>query len=151
MKTKADEIQDVVDRETRAWDERDAEALTELFHPDAVWAWPPDSDAHDPASWLLVLGRYDHDRWKQVWEQLFESHDLVHNRRTTVSIKVSNQGDGAFAVVDIDTMWRNRASGEDFHWRGRTCKIYTLTGEGWKMITQTGVLDYSGLQPTPEL
>ena len=32
----------MVDRETRAWDTKDAGALVDLFHPDMVWPWPPD-------------------------------------------------------------------------------------------------------------
>ena len=31
------------------------------------------------------------------------------------------------------------------HWLGRACKFYTLTGHAWKMIAQTGLLDYSML------
>ena len=33
--------------------------------------------------------------------------------------------DGAFAVVDIDTLWTRLEDGKDFHWEGRTCKIFT--------------------------
>ena len=43
MPTAEDEIREMVNRETRAWDARDAEALTALFHPDMVWPWPPDA------------------------------------------------------------------------------------------------------------
>jgi ketosteroid isomerase-like protein len=58
-----------------------------------------------------------------------------------VRIVVSEQGDGAFAVVDVDTLWRDR-HGNDFHWNGRTCKGYTQVGGEWKLIMHTGVLDY---------
>ena len=44
-------------------------------------------------------------------------------------------------MVDIDTLWRDR-DGNDFHWSGRTCKIYTKIADGWKMISQVGTLDY---------
>jgi len=54
---------------------------------------------------------------------------------------VSNEGDGAFAVVDVDTLWRDR-EGKDFHWKGRACKGYTRVGEQWKLIMHTGLLDY---------
>lgn len=138
----ADEIRDMVDRETRAWDRRDAEALVDLFHPDMVWPWPPDASAHDPALWVFPLGRFDRRRWKAGWEELFSTHTLVHNRRRIVRIAVSAEGDGGFAVVDVDTLWR-RADGGDFHWRGRACKGYTKIGGEWKLILHTGLLDYA--------
>jgi hypothetical protein len=75
------EIQAMVDRETRAWDRQDAEALVSLFHPDMVWPWPPDAKSHDPASWVLPQGRYDRERWKAGWQELFRTHELVHNVR----------------------------------------------------------------------
>src|SRR5512135_2797364 len=96
-----DEIQAMVDRETSAWDRQDAEALVSLFHPDMVWPWPPDGKTHDPEKWLFPMGRYDRERWKSSWEELFQAFELVHNRRKTVRIVLSEQGDGAFAVVDV--------------------------------------------------
>jgi len=30
----------------------------------------------------------------------------------------------------------------DQRWRGRACKVYTRVGGEWKMIAQTGLLDY---------
>lgn len=42
------EIREIVDRETRAWDTRDAELLLSVFHPDMVWPWPRTSSSHDP-------------------------------------------------------------------------------------------------------
>jgi hypothetical protein len=70
-------------------------------------------------------------------------HDLIHNRRNTVKIAISKEEDGAFAVVDIDTLWRHKVTKEDFHWKGRVCKIYTKlpTGE-WKFYYQTGALNF---------
>jgi len=138
-----DEIQAMVDRETAAWDARDAEALVSLFHPDMVWPWPPDAAAHDPAGWVFPMGRYHRARWKASWEELFRTHDLVHNRRRTVRIVVSEQGDGAFAVVDVDTLWRVRATGSDFRWKGRACKGYTKVGGRWLLILHTGLLEYA--------
>jgi len=140
------EIQAMVDRETAAWNALDAESLVDLFHPDMVWAWPPDSASHDPSTWVLALGRYDRTRWKSVWQELFETHELVHNNRKTVRVAVSAQGDGAFAVVDVDTLWRNRKSGALFPWKGRACKGYTKLPSGWKLIFHTGLLDYSSLE-----
>ena len=53
------------------------------------------------------------------------------------------EGDGGFAIGDIDTLWRH-ADGREDHWLGRTCKIYTKLADGWKMITQLGAWDASG-------
>lgn len=151
MASPSDEIQAMVDRETAAWDAQDAEALVSLFHPDMVWPWPPDPGAHDPAAWVFPLGRYDRTRWKAGWEDLFKTHELVHNRRRTVRIVVSEQGDGGFAVVDVDTLWRERASGRDFHWKGRAGKGYTKVGDRWLLIFHTGLLEYreAGLRRLP--
>jgi ketosteroid isomerase-like protein len=137
-----DEIREMVDRETRAWDSQDAEALVSLFHPDMVWPWPPDGRAHDPADWVFPLGRYDRARWKAGWEELFRTHELVHNRRRTVRIVVSPERDGGFAVVDVDTLWRNRVDGSPFHWKGRACKGYTRVDGRWLLIYHTGLLEY---------
>lgn len=135
------EIQEIVDRETHAWDTRDVDLLMSIFHPDMVWPWPPGPDDHDPIHWVLQIGRNDPVRWRRGWQELFDTHELVHNHRVTRRIQVSAQGDGAFAVVDVDTLWRNDA-GEDFHWHGRACKIYTRVGGEWKLIAHTGLLEY---------
>lgn len=60
-------------------------------------------------------------------------------------IEISREDDGAFAVVDIDTLWIDKA-GYQNHWKGRVCKVYTKVGDEWKMTIHTGVLDYSGLE-----
>jgi len=143
------EIRAMVDRETAAWDRQDAEALVSLFHPDMVWPWPPDASAHDPARWVFPQGRFDRERWKAGWEDLFRTHELVHNRRTTVRVDVSEQGDGAFAVVDVDTLWRQRITGARFHWEGRACKGYTNVKGRWLLIFHTGLLDYGSRPATP--
>ena len=142
MKDIEREIEEMVHRETRAWDRKDADALVSIFHPDMVWPWPPDASSHDPALWVMPMGRLDADRWRRGWQGLFDTHDLVHNRRGISKIVVSKEGDGAFAVVDVDTLWRDRATGKDFHWKGRACKIYTKTAGAWKLIAHTGLLDY---------
>jgi ketosteroid isomerase-like protein len=136
------EIQAMVDRETAAWDRQDAEALVSLFHPDMVWPWPADAKGHDPASWVFPQGRYDRARWKAGWEELFRTHELVRNVRNTVRVVLSKEGDGGFAVVDVDTQWRKRSDGALFHWKGRACKGYTRVGERWLLIFHTGLLDY---------
>jgi ketosteroid isomerase-like protein len=140
------QIQALVDLETKGWDTKDPEPFLSMIHPDMAWPWPPTSIAHDPADWVFVLGRFDRERWRRSWQDLFDSHDLVHNRRRTVRIEVSTELDAAFAVVDIDTLWRHKVTGDDAHWLGRVCKIYTkMAGGEWKMTFQTGALDFSKL------
>jgi hypothetical protein len=55
---------------------------------------------------------------------------------------VSEQGDGGFAVVDVDTLWRNRNTNEFFHWKGRACKVYTKVDGRLPFLFQTGLLEY---------
>jgi ketosteroid isomerase-like protein len=137
----AEAIREIVERETRAWDAKDVELLLSVFHPDMVWPWPSSYDAHDPAEWVLRQGRFDRQRWGREWQELFDRNELVHNRRELVKVEVSAEADGAFAVVDIDTLWRGGDGAED-HWLGRTCKIYALVGAEWKMTAQVGALRY---------
>ncbi|MBV9209749.1 MAG: nuclear transport factor 2 family protein [Acidobacteria bacterium] len=136
------EIEEIVNRETRAWDTQDVDLLMTVFHPDMVWPWPRTPQSHDPMDWVLMLGRYDYARWKRGWQELFDTHSLAHNHRELKKIVISQEGDGAFAVVDIDTLWIN-AEGARNHWRGRVCKVYSRVAGEWKMTMQTGVLDYS--------
>jgi len=135
------EIKEIVDRETLAWDTRNVELLLTVLHPDMVWPWPPDARAHDPIDWVLLLGRFNRERWRLSWQTLFDTHQIIHNRRAIRRIEISSEADGAFAVVDVDTLWRSR-DGAEQHWNGRACKIYTRVGNEWKMIAQTGLLDY---------
>ena len=137
-----EQIRALINRETRAWDTQDVELLISCFHPAMVWPWPPTPQSHDPMTWVMVLGRCDAERWKRTWQELFDTHTLVHNRREIKKVVVSNEEDGAFAVVDVDTRWRNRETGAEQTWKGRTCKMYTQVGTQWKMIAQTGALDY---------
>jgi ketosteroid isomerase-like protein len=138
------EIREMVERETRAWDTKDVVLLLSVFHPDMVWPWPPTSQHHDPLDWLFWAGRNDYERWTRNWQQLFDTHELVHNRRELKKIVVTAEGDGAFAVVDVDTLWRDGAGGEQ-HWKGRACKVYSKVNGEWKMTMHTGLLDYAGL------
>src|SRR5436305_7026891 len=116
MDAAEEQIRALVDAETAAWDARDAGALAALFHPDTFGPWPPSSTAHDPMQWVMPLGRYNRQRWIRSWQELFDSHDLVHNWRRTLRVVVSEQGDGGFAVVDVDTLWRSRRTQEPLHW-----------------------------------
>ena len=136
------EIQRVVDRETDAWNRRDVDTLVELFHPDMVWPWPPDSRSHDPASWEFSQGRFNADRWKAGWKALFDSHELVHNRRQTVRICVAAERDAGFAAVDVDALWRSKSDRSLMQWKGRACKGYTRVHDKWLLIFHTGLLEY---------
>jgi hypothetical protein len=135
------EIEEIVDRETRAWDTRDVDLLLTVFHPDMVWPWPKTPRSHDPMDWVLEWGRYDPERWGRGWQELFDTHELVRNEREIRKIEVSEEGDGAFAVVDIDTVWRD-LRGNESRWKGRVCKVYSKVGGEWKMTMHTGVLEY---------
>jgi len=135
------EIEEIVNRETRAWNRQDVELLLTVFHPDMVWPWPRSSKSHDPMDWEITQGKYNHDRWKKGWQDLFDTHTLIRNNRKIRKIEISKEGDGAFAVVDIDTVWRDD-KGKDSIWRGRVCKVYSKVGKEWKMTMHTGVLAY---------
>ncbi len=139
--TPQQEIEEIVNRETRAWDTQDVNLLITVFHPDMVWPWPPTSHSHDPVDWEMVLGRFERDRWCRLWQEIFDMHKLVHNVRKIRRIEISKEGDGAFAVVDVDTLWRSR-DGKDFHWKGRACKVYAKMNGEWKMTMHTGLLEF---------
>ncbi|MFC2125124.1 hypothetical protein ACFLU5_09955 [Bacteroidota bacterium] len=135
------EITEIVNRETRAWDTQDIGSLMSIFHHDMVWPWPPTPDSHDPMDWELVMGKFNWVKWSKGWQDLFESHKLTHNKRKIRKIVISDEKDGAFAVVDIDTLWID-ANGIKSHWKGRVCKVYSKVGNEWKMTMHTGVLEY---------
>ncbi|RWD30855.1 MAG: hypothetical protein E5Y89_01145 [Mesorhizobium sp.] len=104
-------IQRLVDAETKGWDEKDIEPFLAMIHPDMAWPFAPNADAHDPIDWVFVLGRFHEEGWRQGYNELFAAHDLIHNHRKTAKIEVAPTEDAAFAVVDIDTLWRNKATG----------------------------------------
>ena len=137
------QIQALVDLETEGWNAKDPEPFLSIIHPDMVWAWPPSPEDHDPAKWVFVMGRFDRERWRSLWAGLFATHDLVHNIRHTRRIMVTGEEDGALAVVDIDTLWRQKETGAESHWKGRVSKAYTKLSNGeWKLISHSGALDY---------
>ena len=140
------EIESVLANEKRAWDAKDIDLLMSVWHEDMVFIWPSHPKNHNPMDWVLPMGRFDDTRWRESWQGLFDYYNLVHNNRTTQVIKVSEEMDGGFAVVDIDTLWENKETGERDHWFGRTCKTFTKLKSGeWKLIHQIGVLDYTNL------
>lgn len=51
MSEAADAIIEMVDRETEAWNNKDADGLLTLFHEDMVWPWPTGVRSHDPVEW----------------------------------------------------------------------------------------------------
>ena len=135
-------IEEIVEREARAWETSDVDLLLSVFHPDMVWAWPATSTSVDPFDWHLVMGRFDAVRWGNVYSALFDSRRLLRNERKTVRIELSREGDGGMAIVDIDTLWEDIGTGKHDHWLGRTCKLYALVESEWKMTSQTGALRY---------
>jgi hypothetical protein len=40
-------------------------------------------------------------------------------------------------------LWRDADGGNESHWKGRVCKVYSRVGNEWKMTMHTGVLEYS--------
>jgi ketosteroid isomerase-like protein len=109
-----------------------------------IWPWPRTFDSHDPIDWIFELGRFDFQRWKNIYEDFFNNHKLIHNNRTIKKIVISKENDAAFAVVDVDTLWEYVETKKDFHWKGRACKMYTKMNSGeWKMIAHTGLLNYN--------
>ncbi len=136
-----EEIIEIVNRETRAWDTKDVGLLMTIFHPDMVWPWPRTPQSHDPMDWVLEWGRYNYDRWRNDWLKLFNTHQLARNIREIKKIEISKEKDGAFAVVDIDTLWID-SEGNRNHWRGQVCKIYSKVGSEWKMTSHYGVLEF---------
>lgn len=136
------EIKEIVDRETRAWDTQDVNLFLSIFHKDMVWPWPSSNQDHDPINWELKMGKFNSKRWKERYTKFFQDNQLIHNKRKIEKINLSKEGDGAIAVVDIDTLWENRATHEQSHWFGRVSKVYTKTRNGWKLIMHTGALIY---------
>ena len=139
MSKTVDEVKEIIDRETKAWDTKNVDLLLSIFHPDMIWVWPKDNKSYDPVDWKLPLGKFNKDRWWKNYSEMFEKYDLIKNDRKIVDIKISDQEDGAFAVVDVDTLWRNR-DGEEIHWLGRAGKTYVKSDGVWKMIAHHGLL-----------
>jgi hypothetical protein len=136
------DLEEIVHRETRAWNTQDVKLLLSIFHADMVWVWPKNSTDHNPIDWETPQGKFNYSRWKDLYSEMFSNFSLESNDRKIIKIVETNEKDGGFAVVDIDTLWKNKLNGEFMHWLGRTCKTYVKTNEGYKMIAQTGALRY---------
>ena len=147
--------QALVNRVTLGLNTKNPDLLLDMIHPDMVWPWPPTSRDHDPVRWKFVLGRFNRERWRQNWQDIFDQYDLVHNYRDTVKIEVSVEEDAALAVVDVDSLWRDKDTKQEIHWKGRVCSIHTrMTAGDWQLIFQTGPLDYGmvpGLTPSQSM
>ena len=141
MANNIDEIKEIVNRETKAWDNKDVELLLSIFHPDMVWVWPKDNKSYNPIDWKLPLGKFDYKRWMKVYTDMFKKYQLLRNNRKIIDIKMSEDGNGAFAVVDVDTLWEDK-NGNQSHWLGRAGKTYVKVGSDWKMISHFGLLVY---------
>jgi hypothetical protein len=107
-----------------------------------VWVWPKDSDSHNPVDWETPQGKFNYELWTSIYSDMFANFTLEQNNRKTIKIVETQEKDGGFAVVDINTIWKNKTTGKLMQWRGRTCKTYVKTSNGYKMIAQTGVLSY---------
>lgn len=66
---------------------------------------------------------------------------MAHNVRKIQKILLTDEQDGALAVVDIDTLCVDQ-KGNNNHWKGRVCKVYSKIGKEWKIIMHTGALNY---------
>lgn len=134
-----EEITEIVNRETKAWDTQDVELLLSIFHPDFVWVWPKDNHSPNPLDWNLPLGKFNYDRWKDYYSKMFSKYKLVKNNRKIVNIKISSEKDGAFAIVEVDTLWED-AQGKQMHWHGLAGKTYSKINGEWKLISHYGLL-----------
>ncbi|MCB9383012.1 MAG: nuclear transport factor 2 family protein [Bryobacterales bacterium] len=137
MESPEQAIRQVIENEGRAWDDGDVALLLSIFHPDAVWVWPQTKGSLDPLDWQMTVGRFHMDRWEQGWARIFSS-EVLRNVREIRRIEISPEGDGAVAVVDVDTQWRG-ANGATVGWTGRAVKYYVKAFGAWKMIAHTGL------------
>jgi ketosteroid isomerase-like protein len=137
------QIEESVDQVTVGLNTKNADVFLDMIHPDMVWPWPPTSRDHDPIWWEFVLGRFNKEPWRQNFQAIFDDCDLLHNHRDTVKIEIAAEQDAALAVVDGDSLWREKNTKQEIHWKVCICKIYSrMAAADWKLIFQTGPLDY---------
>ena len=112
------EIQALIDRETLGLNTKNPDLFLDMIHPDMVWPWPPTPRDHHPVRWKFVVGRFNKERWRQYFQAFFDHYDLVHNHRETIKVEVSLEEDAAFAIMDVDSLWRDKDSKQEIHWEG---------------------------------
>lgn len=132
-----EEIEEIVRREGTAWGTGDIDLLLTVFHDDMVWLWPQTGGSHDPLNWLIEVGGFDRERWREGWGEMFEG-GVTRNEREIRKVVVSPEGDAAVAIVDVDVEWLNVES-EPVSWSGRVSKVYSKIGDQWKMVTHNGL------------
>lgn len=137
-----EDILEMLEAESLAVSRGDTNALLKLFHPDMVWVWPPNRDAHDPADWESPLGRFEAPRWAAAINAFFEAHQLVHNRRKTQRTLLTEQQDGGFSVEDIDVLWQHKTTGQEVVWKGRCAKTFVEGEDGFLIISVMGPLNF---------
>ena len=49
------EIEEIVNRETKAWDTQNVELSLSIFHSDFVWVWTKNNKSHNPMDWKIDL------------------------------------------------------------------------------------------------
>ncbi len=135
------EIEEIAGRETRAWSARDVDLLLSVFHPDIVLAVAARRGLPRSRQLGLRHGPFRPGAMAPVVAGALRQPRSRPYRREIVRITATEERDGAFAVVDVDTLWR-RDDGADFHWKGRACKVYTRVAGEWKLIMHTGLLRY---------
>ena len=104
------------------------------------------------------MASYNHEEIEKKWQKKWEETGIYNTQKRDTSKEKEyvlvewpypsgNLHIGhwfAFAVVDIDTLWRPKTTNEDSHWKGRVCKIYTkMQNDVWKLISHIGVLNYT--------
>jgi len=112
------EIQALIDGETLGLNTKNPDLFLDMIHSDMVWPWPPTPRDHHPVRWKFVVGRFNKERWRQYFQALFDHYDLVHNHRETIKVEVSLEEDAAFAIMDVDSLWRDKDSKQEIHWEG---------------------------------
>ncbi|MBI1356725.1 MAG: DUF4440 domain-containing protein [Acidobacteria bacterium] len=131
-----DKIEEIVHRESQAWDEGDVELLLSICHPDLVWVWPPSGFAGDLLAAKLQVSRFDPERWRAGWGGVL-ANELLRNDRKIRKVTVAPDGDSAVAIVDVETAWRTPEGSAG--WSGRSTKCFVRVGGDWKMIAHIGL------------
>jgi hypothetical protein len=65
-----EQIQALVDYETKGWNTKNVDLFLSIIHPDMVWPWPPHRDAHDPVEWVFEFGHFDRSLAQELAKSL---------------------------------------------------------------------------------